>query len=371
MKKMISFSQFVFLLACVLVLGTTVRLDATELQDICTVGGQTEIQLSGLGLVVGLNGTGDGGKLAPTAKALMAAVQKLQGPVTELSDLKNAKNVALVMVQVVVPKSGASEGQKLDCYITSLGAAKSLRGGRLLWTPLQEMGVKYGKQGPPMVAEATGPVSIEDKDIPTSALVSKGVTLKQSIQNPFVDKDGNFLLLIKPSHITFQVTSEVASVINTEKSNYSTADNSIAKPISVGVVKITIPEDRRHDPIGYISEILEVKINDPHDKAQVIVNTKTGGVVVTGEVEISPIAFSHKTISVIVGDEGGNRQSGFVSTVPTTKGYEGQTEVPRTVGQLKDLQKALNDLQVNGKDLIDILRMIDASGKLHAEFIER
>jgi flagellar P-ring protein FlgI len=369
MKKIIFPCQPVLLVACALILGTAVRLNATELQDICTVGGQTEIQLSGLGLVVGLNGTGDGGKLAPTAKALMAAVQKLQGPTTELDDLKNAKNVALVMVQVVVPKSGASKGQKLDCHITSLGAAKSLRGGRLLWTPLQEMGARYGKEGPPMVAEATGPVSIEDKDIPTSALVSKGVTLRQSIQNPFVDKDGNFLLLIKPSHITFQVTTAVLDAVNID-SGYSST-NQLAKAVSNGVIQVTIPESLRDTPIVFISEILEVKINDPHDKAQVIVNTKTGGVVVTGEVEISPIAFSHKSISVIVGDEDGNRQPGFVSTVPTTKGYEGQTEVPRTVGQLKDLQKALNDLQVNGKDLIDILRMIDASGKLHAEFIEQ
>lgn len=350
---------------------------AIELQNICTVAGQTEVQLSGFGLVVGLNGTGDGGKLPPTALALMNALQKMQAPVTDLKELKNAKNVALVSVQVVVPKSGVYKGQKLDCHVTSIGAAKSLRGGRLMWTPLQQMGVSYDvNRGPLMVAEASGPVNIEDENAPTTGLVPKGVSFRTSIKNSFVDEDGNFTLLIKPSHATFQVTAEILEVINSSEYNDTGLKGTnyredIAKAISPGVIQVHIPEIRRSNPVDIISDILEFTVPDPHRKAQVAVNAKTGVVVVSGEVKIGSIALSHKNISVVVGDGRDETVKGF-RTVPSisSRTEEDLNENPE-LGNLADLQQALKDLQVDGKDLIDILRTIDSTGKLHAEFIEQ
>src|SRR6185295_705115 len=102
-----------------------------RLENICMVQGQQEIKLAGLGLVIGLPGTGDGAKNKETVQALRAALSRLNQP-TANAELKNADNVALVMVEATIPKSGVKRGQKIDGYISSVFGAKSLRGGRLL-----------------------------------------------------------------------------------------------------------------------------------------------------------------------------------------------------------------------------------------------
>ncbi|MCA9014857.1 MAG: flagellar basal body P-ring protein FlgI, partial [Planctomycetaceae bacterium] len=107
----------------------------TRIENICTVYGMKEIKLAGMGLVVGLDGTGDGAKNLPTIRSLAAALKHLNNPVVDLKDLVSANNVALVMIEATIPASGIRKGQKLDCFVSSMLGAKSLRGGRLLVAP--------------------------------------------------------------------------------------------------------------------------------------------------------------------------------------------------------------------------------------------
>ncbi|MCH7989867.1 MAG: flagellar basal body P-ring protein FlgI [Planctomycetes bacterium] len=107
-----------------------------RLENICSIYGQKEVKLTGLGLVVGLNGTGDGGKNKPAMDALAKVLMHMNLP-TDSADLRDAKNVAVVLIEATIPKTGLRRGQKIDCYVSSIMGAKSLRSGRLLIAPLQ------------------------------------------------------------------------------------------------------------------------------------------------------------------------------------------------------------------------------------------
>src|SRR5436190_3512912 len=107
-----------------------------RLESICTVSGQQELRLIGMGLVTGLKGTGDGGKYMPMINALGMALRKLDNPATGAPELKEVNNVALVLIEATVPMNGIRRGQRIDCFVQSIGSAKSLRGGRLMVSPL-------------------------------------------------------------------------------------------------------------------------------------------------------------------------------------------------------------------------------------------
>ena len=118
--------------------GTTTTSHAKFLvKNTCRVKGQEENTLQGLGLVLGLKGTGDNGSSLPMIRIVMAALRLMGNPVDKELDLKDTKNVALVMVTATVPANGARQGDKLDCTVSSMGSAKSLDGGYLFMTPLQ------------------------------------------------------------------------------------------------------------------------------------------------------------------------------------------------------------------------------------------
>src|SRR3954447_13474108 len=130
----------------------------TQLRNICTVYGQKETPIIGMGLVGGLNRTGDGAKNAAAMRALSSTLRYLNNPVESAKELGDASNVALVAISANIPKEGASRGQRLDCYISSTFGAKSLKGGRLMVTPVRMPGVNDGT----LVGLASGPVVIED-----------------------------------------------------------------------------------------------------------------------------------------------------------------------------------------------------------------
>ena len=137
------------------------RLQArTLLKNICRVKGQEENTLQGLGLVVGLKGTGDGGNFLPTIRSLATAMQLMGSPIGKggAAELKDAKNVALVMVTATVPAAGARQGDLLDCTVSSIGGAKSLAGGTLMMTPLQGPHVNSDR----VYAFAQGAINLND-----------------------------------------------------------------------------------------------------------------------------------------------------------------------------------------------------------------
>ena len=106
-----------------------------RLEHLCTVAGPKEVKLTGLGLVVGLRGTGDGGKNLPAMRALSTALRLHNTPVLEAGELSDAKNVAIVMIEATIPATGLRRGQRLDCFISSVMGAKSLRGRAVVSGP--------------------------------------------------------------------------------------------------------------------------------------------------------------------------------------------------------------------------------------------
>src|SRR5580700_642523 len=138
---------------------------AVKIADITRIGGERTNVLTGLGLVYGLKGTGDGGGFAPAIAPLRSMLAKFGDPVT-VQELNNAANVAVVMVTATVPGAGARDGDHLDVNVSSVGAAASLRGGRLFVTPMQGP-----LPGGPLLALAEGPITLEDPSTPTVGVI--------------------------------------------------------------------------------------------------------------------------------------------------------------------------------------------------------
>ena len=354
------------LAAAVLLAGLAGRAEArTRLENICTISGQQEQRLIGLGLVTGLKGTGDGGKYMPMINALGMALRKLDSPASGPAELKDAGNVALVLIEATVPANGIRRGQRLDCFVNSIGAAKSLRGGRLMISPLGTQMVSDER----VMGLASGAVLIEDPQVTTSGKIAGGVVVYEDVINNFV-QNNQFTLLLDRDHASFRSASEVANVVNADIS-FEAGGRQLARAISPGVVQVTIPDQYRADPMRFIAQVLDVGIENPHTQARVVVNAKAGTVIVTGEVEISPVAISHKNLTLTVGTPEEQAAAGIPPPEPVPGvGFVGlmdqQTRQPQKLKQLVD---ALNQLKVPTTDVIDILKDLHRAGKLHAELI--
>lgn len=331
-----------------------------RLENICSIAGQQEQKLIGLGLVVGLKGTGDGGKHMPAIRALASALKLMYNPVDGPADLKDVNNVALVVVEATVPAEGIRRGQKVDCFVSSIGAAKSLRGGRLMMSPLGGQTIADER----VMGIASGAVILEDATTPTSGRIPAGVVISADVVNLFIE-NGTFKLLLDKEHSSFQAASEIARAINVD-SSFEANNQVLAKAIGPGVVQVIIPRQYLVDPVQFVAQVLDVGVDNPHTQARVVINSKTQTVVVTGEVEISPVVINHRSLSVSVGGDSGAPAEpvpgvGFVPVLDQQGRYSPQ--------RLEQLTKALNQLKVPTSDVIDIIKELHRTGKLHAVLI--
>lgn len=357
---------------CAMLAGLCVPAEARILlESICTVEGQHEQRIVGLGLVVGLNKTGDGPGYLPKIRALGAVLKLLNNPVDNPVMIKDSNNVALVMIEATIPSTGIRRGQRIDCFVSSIGDAKSLRGGRLLVSPLQRDLIADDA----LIGLAAGHVAIEDPSVLTNGRITNGVVIEQDIDDftAVAIRDNKFNLLLDRDHATFRTAFSVAEVINRDAFYELSKDpqaegvkNSgtkvLAKALNAGVVQVEIPEQYQNDPVEFISIVLNVGIDYPHTEARVVVNQKNGTVVVTGEVEISPVVIAHKNLSITVGDTGGGDepQEGFVPLMEKSRNAS---------HSLTELIEALDRLRVPAADKIEIIKELKRTGKLHAVLI--
>ena len=337
----------------------------TRLRDICRLKGQESNTLQGLGLVIGLKGSGDGGDYLPTMRSLATAMQLMGNPIGAggAAELKKAKNVALVMVTATIPPSGGRQGDEIDCIVSSVGAAKSLAGGRLMITPL----VGPNPEGRRVYATASGSMTIEDNGAPTTGRVYKGCRLEEDFFNAF-HQDGYITLVLDESHVGFQMAGEVAALVNKHFAMQVTpGDDSggIAKAINAQNVVVAVPDQYRNYVVDFARQVLDLELREVPIQSKVVIDERSGCIVMGEEVEIGRAVVTHKNGLVIevgglAGEEGQNPAEWFPVDI------EGR-ESPK----LKSLIAALKAIHVPAEDMIDIVKCLERDGKIYAKVIVR
>jgi len=320
------------------------------------------VLLTGLGLVYGLKGTGDGGEFLPAIRPLAAMMAKFNDAST-VEELAKVQNVAVVSLTATIPRNGIRQGDKLDVYLTSLGAANSLKGGRLFICTMQG---PIPVAGPaPFFALSQGPVTIEDPSTPTVGVVKGGCVMEQSFEPKFVD-NGRFRLILEDPAASWTTANVIARTINGAESENG---ETIAYTVDPKEVDVNIPMAERERPDGFISRVQQLAIPMLATEARVQINDHTGTLIVTGDVEISPCVISQKglTISTVTPPPVATPQSPIVKRRDTvaldTSGS------PESNAKLQDLINALEQLKVPVEERITIVKELYKTGKLHAKVI--
>lgn len=330
-----------------------------HLRDICRIKGQESNTLTGLGLVVGLKGTGDGNSrptqraLAQMMKAHGNPVTQLPGNVDSLDELKNAKNVALVWVTATIPPEGRRQGDAIDCDVSAISAS-SLDGGTLLPTPL------LGPTGSNRVyAFAQGLLHLDDASRPVAAGIHKGCRLEVDFINKYLTPQGTFTLVMDQNHSSFEIVQDITEQINTQASTQALhrGDRDIAKAIGPVNIEISVPDTYRDDPVLFVAQILEMRIFNPQTRSKVVINERAETIVIGAEVQIGAVVLSHKNL--VIEPPAGTSAAKFVELDTTNT----------PVAHLRDLVDALNAIRLPTKDIIEIIKVLEASGKLHGQVV--
>lgn len=339
---------------------------AARIKDIAHINGVRSNQLVGYGLVVGLKGTGDKSNTIFTNQSLANMLEKMGVRVDPTKTKVN--NIAAVIVTADLPAFG-KVGNRIDASVSSIGDAKSLEGGVLLLTPLRGAdGEVYAMAQGPMVVGgylASGTGATVQKNHPTVGRIPNGVTIEREISYDDFSSD---LVVISLKNPDFTNARRVA-----EKINETFRD--AARPKDGGTIDVKTPDDLKSNPVKFISiiENLEVK---PSSLARIVVDEKTGTVVIGEDLVISTVAVSHGNISVQIKEEEKVSQPlpfgrGETVVTPDTRmrveEEKGRWVVMKEGITLKELVSALNASGVSTRDVITIIQTIKAAGALHAE----
>lgn len=352
-----------------LVVWTTTALAAPEvrLKDIAQVQGARGNQLVGYGLVVGLEGTGDSKGALFTAQSVANMLQRfgIQVPAGQLK----VKNIAAVMVTAHLPPF-AREGSRIDVTVSSIGDARSLQGGTLLQTPLM------GADGN-VYAVAQGPVSVggfgassggssQQKNHLTVGRIPGGALVEREVPASVLHDNHILITLNEPD---FTTAARVASAIRQK------FPQTLPRAVDAATIRLELSGEEREDAVALIAALQEITVQ-PDTPARVIINERTGTVVLGGRVTLSPAAVAHGNLTVRIEAKPQVSQpaplSGGTTVVTTrrdvrvTEQSERLTALPEAV-TIDQLVKALNLLGVSPRDLMSILQALRAAGALHAE----
>lgn len=338
---------------------------ALSVQDMAVLEGTGENKLWGLGFVAGLQGTGDGSDSLPMLRQLASLLERGGNIIPNIEELAGAKNVAMVLVTCTLPREGAMRGEQVDVYVESWLGAKSLEGGRLFITPLT--GPLPG-QG--VYAFAEGAVVLEGPT-KTAGRIRGGAQVSRDVRMGVIDDQGSIHLVVKSAYAGWTTTKLLANTINQDRQGFREDAEEIARAIDGKAVVIRIPDVERANPANFIGKVLSIRL-DPtllDLPARVIVNERTGSIVVTGDVQISPTVISHEDLVVTTVTPAipptPERPRVDQTTVTSVDTVDGE----RSMARLEDLLEAMRALDVPVKDRIAILAQMHAIGHLHAEFI--
>lgn len=325
-------------IAMIVAFTFSVRAEAARVKDIANVRGVRDNQLIGYGVVVGLKGTGDS-KAEFTSKSIVRMLDKL-GMKLESSDIAS-KNVAAVVLTATLPPF-ARAGNKLDVSVASIGDASSLAGGTLLQSPLRaaDQNIYAVAQGAVLVGTGADSHS-------TSGRLPNGALIERDVAEDFTSRKMFRLTLHNPD---FTTAARLAKRINLDLAGrYATAKDA-------GTIDIVVPFAYDGKAVELLASIEALEVT-PDSRARVIVNEKTGTVVIGDTVKISKVALSHGDLSVKI-----------ESAQPGAGSKDGErVSVFDTGTSVGDLVRALNRIGASPRDLITILQNIKAAGALHGE----
>ena len=323
------------------------RAAAVKIRDVSRLATNVPNELIGVGLVVGLNGTGDGGEFLPTIRSLMSMLKKFGQTVPSESELKSASNVAIVHVSMQIPKEGARAGEQFDLRVSAV-AAKSLHGGSLVIMPMFEP----RSIAPAVLAQASGDLIIDDPTTPTKATVHLGGALMHDVL-PQEIVGGMFTLVLHPNTANMETATAVADRINEEVAA-QTDGLAVARAVDATSIDVMIPKVEQGNVAGFIARIRRLPLPNISEPAQVIINQTTKTIVFTDEVEIATSHVSQHGLTVTIGVPAG---------APAAPG-----ETPG-MATMKDLEDAFNLLKVSPDDRIDIVKMLHESNSLKADLV--
>lgn len=350
-------------------LGWPVPAQAMRLKEVATVQGVRNNQLVGYGLVVGLDGTGDQTTSTPfTTQSLNALLQQMGVNVPAGTSMQ-LKNVAAVLVTAQLPPF-AQPGQQVDVTVSSLGNAKSLRGGTLIATPLKGAdGQIYALAQGNLVVGGAGASAAGSKvqiNHLSAGRVPEGATVERAVATPL--NQGEYLQLDLASN-DYNTAREVARAVNAKMGAGS------AQALDGRVVRVRMPEstDAR---VSFMADIENLTLDLAAPAAKVVINARTGSVVVNQTVTLNPCAVAHGSLSVTINSTPVVSQPGPFSNGTTVDRDKADITIKQDPGtliqlpagtKLADVVKALNSLGATPQDLLAILQAMKTAGALNAE----
>lgn len=364
--------RFVLIVGILFYLATyTGLIHAERIKDIAKVQGVRDNQLIGYGLVVGLNGTGDGN--APhTVQSLRSMLSRLGVNIPQNVSLQS-KNVAAVSIHTDLP-AFSKPGQTLDITVSSIGNARSLRGGSLLMTPLKGVdGKVYAIAQGNIIVSGFGAEGSDGSrvtvNVPSVGRIPNGATVEKSVQTPFGDMRE---LVLNLRHPDFSTSNQVTSVIN------RTLGPGTAYSIDAGSVNVQVPQDHAQR-VAFISVLENLEVQPAEPPARVIVNSRTGTVVIGQHVRVLPAAISHGSLTVTITENttvsqpGALSEAGQTVVVPSSdinisQGNKRMFKLDMGVS-LDDVVRAVNQVGIAPGDLVAILEALKEAGALRAELV--
>ncbi|CAA2099180.1 Flagellar P-ring protein [Methylobacterium bullatum] len=341
----------------------------SRVKDLASIEGVRQNQLVGYGIVVGLNGTGDTLNNIPfTRQSLQAMLERL-GVNTRGATMRT-QNLAAVMVTASLPPF-ATQGNRIDITVSSLGDAKSLQGGTLLVTPLLGAdGEVYAlAQGSVAIAgfSAEGDAAKITRGVPTNGRVPNGAMIERETAFKMNDMRSLRLSLRNPD---FTTSKRIAAAIN----DFMGADT--AEPTDPATVTLQIPAKYNGNMIRLVTEIEQLKI-EPDQTARVVVDERSGIIVMGRDVRVSTVAIAQGNLTVTITEQPQVSQpaplsNGTTTVVPRTgvkvdTGEANKLAMVKEGVTLRELVDGLNALGVGPRDLISILQAIKAAGALQAD----
>lgn len=368
-------------------LATSIPSFGTRIKDIAKLSGIRDNQLIGYGLVVGLNGTGDKSGQTPfTDQSFKSMLREFGINVPNATNIQ-LKNVAAVALSAELPPF-AKTGQRIDVTVSSIGNASSLRGGTLLMTQLRGAdGQVYAVAQGSLVVSGINAQGADGSsvtvNVPSNGRIPNGATVEKTVDMPFLKGQDVVLQLNDPD---FTTAGRVVEAVN------AMAGKAIAKAIDAGTVKVKITADlnemidkdspvsdnRSDQAITFISRLENLSLEPGDAAAKIVVNSRTGTVVIGQSVTVAPAAVSHGNLSVIITEQPYVSQPNAFSDGQTQVVPSSQVSVNQQRGKafvfapgasLNDIVSAVNRIGASPGDLVAILEALKTAGALRAELV--